>query len=76
MDKRFFLCEENLVLLKRQMGQIFQYSFQAHIWYTVPELKGIEDHPELFKEVTEEEANSYIAAVEKMIENVKHSKSK
>ena len=69
MDKRFFLCEENLVLL---MVQIFQYSFKAHIWYTVPELKGVEDHPELFTEVTEEEANNYIEAVEKMIENIKH----
>ena len=76
MDKRFFLCEENLVLLKRQMGQIFQYSFKARIWDTVPELKGIEDHPELFTEVTEEEANNYIEAVEKMIENIKHSKTK
>ena len=76
MDKRFFLCEENLVLLKKQMGQIFQYSFPTHIWYNVSELKGIEDHPELFKEVTEEEASSYIAAVEKMIKNMKHSKTR
>lgn len=76
MNKRFFLREKDLVLLKKQVGQIFQYSFAAHIWYNVPELKGIEDHPELFEEATEEEANSYINAVEEMIKNMKHSKTK
>ena len=76
MNKRFFLCEGNLVLLKKQMGQIFQYSFKARIWYSVPELKGIENHPELFTEISEDEAKDYIAAVEKMIDNNKSSKTK
>ena len=76
MNKRFFLCEGNLVLLKKQMSQIFQYSFKARIWYSVPELKGIEKHPELFTEISEDEAKDYIAAVEKMIDNNKSSKTK
>lgn len=76
MEKRFFLCEEGLVLLKKQDGQIFQYSFLKHIWYIASELNGIEDHPELFVEVTEEDADSYIAAVETMIKNMKNSKTK
>lgn len=76
MNKRFFLIEQDLVLLKKQNSQMFQYSFLTHTWYSVPELKGIERHPELITEVTEEEANDYIFAVEKMIENLKPNKTK
>lgn len=76
MNKRFFLIEQDLVLLKKQNSQMFQYSFLTHTWYSVRKLKGIERHPELVTEVTEEEANDYIFAVEKMIENLKPNKTK
>lgn len=75
-NKFFYLNENKLVLLKREMGQIFQYSFLAKVWYNVPELKGVEDYPELLTVITEEEANEYISAVETMIETLKHQKSK
>ena len=42
------------------MGQISQYSFNAHIWYSVPELKGIEEHPEIVTKISEQQANEYI----------------
>ena len=67
MNSTYFLAEDKLVLLKLQMGQIFQYSFKNHIWYNVPEMKGIEKYSNLLTQITLEEANDYIKAVESMI---------
>ncbi len=76
MDKQFFIDESHLVILKKQLGQIWQYSFKGEIWYNIPNAIGIETHPELLTEITEEEANAYIEAVQSMINRLKNQKSK
>lgn len=76
MNKEYFIDKDGTVILKKQMGQISQYSFNAHIWYSVPELKGIEDHPEIVTKISEQQANEYIKNVENMIKETKTRKTK
>ncbi len=76
MNKEYYMEKEGLVLLKKDAGQIWQYSFKARVWYNVNELKGIENHPELVTKISEEEAQNFIEQVENMLENAKHKKIK
>ncbi len=76
MNKEYYMEKEGLVLLKKDAGQIWQYSFKARVWYNVNELKGIENHPELVTKISEEEAQNFIEQVENMLENAKPKKIK
>ncbi len=76
MNKEYYMDKEGLVLLKKDVGQIWQYSFRAHIWYNVDDLKGIENHPELVTKISEEEAKNFIEQIENMLNNKNHKKIK
>ena len=50
MNREYYIDQSNLVLLKKENGLIYQYSFTKHFWYSLPELQGIEN-TYLFKEI-------------------------
>ena len=43
MNREYYIDQSNLVLLKKENGLIYQYSFTKHFWYSLPELQGIEN---------------------------------
>ena len=67
MNKEYYLDSSNLVLLKKENGLLFQYSFTKHFWYSLPEMQGLEN-TELINKITEEEANNLIEEIDKMLE--------
>lgn len=76
MNKEYYMDKDGIVLLKKDTGQIWQYSFKARVWYNVNDLKGIEEHPELVTKISEEEAKNYIEQVENMFKNANSKKTK
>lgn len=76
MNKEYYMDKDGIVLLKKDTGQIWQYSFKARVWYNVNDLKGIEDHPELVTKISEEEAKNYIEQVENIFKNANSKKTK
>lgn len=76
MKKEYYMDNDGIVLLKKDCGQIWQYSFSAHIWYNVSELKGIEDHPELVTKITEEKAKAFIEQIENTIKSNQPKKTR
>lgn len=67
MNKEYYLDSSNLVLLKKENGLLFQYSFTKHFWYSLPEMQGLENTG-LINKITEEEANNLIEEIGKMLE--------
>lgn len=67
MNKEYYLDNSNLVLLKKENGLLFQYSFTKHFWYSLPEMQGLENTG-LINKITEEEANNLIEEIGKMLE--------
>lgn len=67
MNKEYYLDNSNLVLLKKENGLLFQYSFTKHFWYSLPEMQGLENTG-LINKITEEEANNLIEEIDKMLE--------
>ena len=49
MAKEYYVDETNLVILKKEDGLIYQYSFTEKRWYGLPELQGFLDHLDLLK---------------------------
>lgn len=66
MNKEYYLDNSNLVLLKKENGLLFQYSFTKHFWYSLPEMQGLENTG-LINKITEEEANNLIEEIDKML---------
>lgn len=75
MNREYYIDQSNLVLLKKENGLIYQYSFTKHFWYSLPELQGIEN-TYLITMITEKEANDYINYVNNLIENAKKGRTK
>ena len=75
MNKEYYIYSSNLVLLKKENGLIYQYSFTKHFWYSLPEFQGIENTG-LIAMITEKEANDFINYVNNLIKNSKKGKSK
>ena len=67
MNKEYYLDNSNLVLLKKENGLLFQYSFTKHFWYSLPEMQGLENTG-LINKITEEEANNLIEEIDKRLE--------
>lgn len=67
MNKEYYLDSSNLVLLKKENGLLFQYSFTKHFWYSLPEMQGLENSG-LINKITEEKANNLINEIDKMLE--------
>ncbi len=67
MNKEYYLDSSNLVLLKKENGLLFQYSFTKHFWYSLPEMQGLENTG-LINKITEEKANNLINEIDKMLE--------
>lgn len=67
MNKEYYLDNSNLILLKKENGLLFQYSFTKHFWYSLPEMQGLENTG-LINKITEEEANNLIEEIDKMLE--------
>lgn len=67
MNKEYYLDSSNLVLLKKENGLLFQYSFTKHFWYSLPEIQGLENTG-LINKIKEEEANNLIKKIDKMLE--------
>lgn len=67
MNKEYYLDSSNLVLLKKEDGLLFQYSFTKHFWYSLPEMQGLENTG-LINKITEEKANNLINEIDKMLE--------
>ena len=67
MNKEYYLDNSNLVLLKKENGLLFQYSFTKHFWYSLPEMQGLENTG-LINKITEEKANNLINEIDKMLE--------
>lgn len=67
MNKEYYLDNSNLVLLKKENGLLFQYSFTKHFWYSLPEMQGLENTG-LINKITEEKANNLIEEIDKMLE--------
>lgn len=66
MNKEYYLDNSNLILLKKENGLLFQYSFTKHFWYSLPEMQGLENTG-LINKITEEEANNLIEEIDKML---------
>ena len=75
MNKEYYIDQSNLVLLKKENGIVYQYSFTKHFWYSLPEFQGIEN-TRLIAMITEKEANDLIDRVNNLIENSKKRKTK
>lgn len=75
MNKEYYIDQSNLVLLKKENGIVYQYSFTKHFWYSLPEFQGIEN-THLITMITEKEANDLIDHVNNLIENSKKRKTK
>lgn len=75
MNKEYYIDQSNLVLLKKENGIVYQYSFTKHFWYSLPELQGLEQ-TDLVTQITEKEANDLIDHVNNLIENSKKRKTK
>ena len=75
MNKEYYIDQSNLVLLKKENGIVYQYSFTKHFWYSLPEFQGIEN-THLITMITEKEANDFINHVNNLIENSQKRKTK
>lgn len=75
MNKEYYIDQSNLVLLKKENGIVYQYSFTKHFWYSLPEFQGIEN-THLIAMITEKEANDLIDHVNNLIENSQKRKTK
>ncbi len=75
MNKEYYIDQSNLVLLKKENGIVYQYSFTKHFWYSLLEFQGIEN-THLITMITEKEANDLIDHVNNLIENSKKRKTK
>ena len=75
MSKEYYLSEDSLVLLKKENGLLYQYSYTKHFWYSLPELQGLENSGLLTK-ISEEEANNFISYVDNLIESANKRKTK
>ena len=75
MNKEYYIDKSNLVLLKKENGLLYQYSYNKHFWYDLPELQGLENSG-LVTKISEENANNFINYVNNLIENTKNSKTK
>lgn len=75
MNREYYIDQSNLVLLKKEDGLLYQYSFTKHFWYSLPELQGI-DNTYLITKITEKEANDFIGYVNNLIENSQKRKRK
>lgn len=75
MNKEYYIDQSNLVLLKKENGIVYQYSFTKHFWYSLPELQGLEQ-TDLVTQITEKEANDFIDHVNNLIENSQKRKTK
>ncbi len=75
MNKEYYIDQSNLVLLKKENGIVYQYSFTKHFWYSLPELQGLEQ-TDLVTQITEKEANDLIDHVNNLIENSQKRKTK
>lgn len=75
MNKEYYIDKSNLVLLKKENGLLYQYSYTKHFWYNLPELQGLENSG-LVTKISEENANNFINYVNNLIENTKNSKTK
>lgn len=75
MNREYYIDQSNLVLLKKENGLVYQYNFPKHLWYSLPELQGLEQ-TYLVTMITEKEANDFIDYVNSLLENAKKGKSK
>ncbi len=75
MNKEYYIDKSNLVLLKKENGLVYQYSYTKNFWYSLPELQGLENSG-LVTKISEENANNFINYVNNLIENTKNSKTK
>lgn len=75
MNKEYYIDQSNLVLLKKENGIVYQYSFTKHFWYSLPELQGLEQ-TDLVTQITEKEANDFIDHVNNLIETSQKRKTK
>ena len=69
MNKEYFLDQSHLVLLKKEDGLIFQYSFLEDRWYGLPELQELLPHLDMFQKLTEQEVKEYINSIRNLIKN-------
>lgn len=75
MNREYYIDQSNLVLLKKENGLVYQYNFSKHLWYSLPELQGLEQ-TYLVTMITEKEANDFIDYVNNLIENSQKRKIK
>lgn len=75
MNREYYIDQSNLVLLKKENGLVYQYNFSKHLWYSLPELQGLEQ-TYLVTMITEKEANDFIDYVNNLIENSQKRKMK
>lgn len=75
MNKEYYIDQSNLVLLKKENGIVYQYSFTKHFWYSLPEFQGIEN-TYLITMITEKEANDFIDYVNNLINKSQNKKRK
>ena len=76
MAKEYYVDETNLVILKKEDGLIYQYSFTEKRWYGVPELQGFLDHLDLLKKVSEKQVQTLINNIDEFIEKNKSKKGR
>lgn len=76
MDREYYVDETNLVILKKEDGLIYQYSFTEKRWYGVPELQGFLDHLDLLKKISEAQVINIISKIEKLTQDVQKHKTK
>ena len=75
MNKEYYIDKSNLVLLKKENGLLYQYSYTKHFWYSLPELQGLENSG-LVTKISEEEANNFINYIDNLIESANKRKKK
>ena len=76
MAKEYYVDDTNLVILKKEDGLIYQYSFTEKRWYGLPELQGFLDHLDLLKKISEAQVIKIISKIEKLTQDVQKHKTK
>ena len=71
----YYLDESNLVLLKKENKILYQYSFVKHLWYSLPEIRKLEN-TNLIHQISEQQAQTLIQKIDELIQKNKKTKTK
>ena len=71
----YYLDESNLVLLKKENKILYQYSFVKHLWYSLPEIRNLEN-TNLIHQISEQQAQTLIQKIDELIQKNKKTKTK